>query len=267
MPRKKRWSKMIEESGVQIRVYERSGSSSTWYSVIQNGKKYRKSLKTRDRKLAQERARAVATELARAHLTGEDLRTLTLGQVFAFYFRLKGPGLSLDWRKTAETRRGLFEECWRDRKVVLDINQTDVDRYCRLRRSGELMPDRKGRADQGVRDGTLNNEFRWLSSVFNWARHHMQDGHRLLPENPLHDVTWPREKNPRRPVASHQRFTRTLEHVDHVDPEGRLRAILSLARYTGRRADAICSLQVSDLLRDLDQVRAAGVDPVWWTPQ
>ena len=257
MPRKKRWSKMIEESGVQIRVYERSGSSSTWYSVIQNGKKYRKSLKTRDRKLAQERARAVARELARAHLTGEDLRTLTLGQVFAFYFRLKGPGLSLDWRKTAETRRGLFEECWRDRKVVLDISQTDVDRYCRLRRSGELMPDRKGRADQGVRDGTLNNEFRWLSSVFNWARHHKQDGHRLLPENPLHDVTWPREKNPRRPVASHQRFTRTLEHVDQVDPEGRLRAILSLARYTGRRADAICSLQVSDLLRDLDQVRAA----------
>ena len=110
--------------------------------------------------------------------------------------------------------------------------------------------------DQGVRDGTLNNEFRWLSSVFNWGRHHKLAGRRLLPENPLHDVTWPREKNPRRPIASHQRFTRTLEHVDQVDPEGRLRVILSLARYTGRRADAICSLRVSDLLRNLDHVRA-----------
>ncbi len=79
----------------------------------------------------------------------------------------------------------------------------------------------------------------------------------MLSENPLHDVTWPKEKNPRRPVASHQRFTRTLEHVNQVDPQGRLRAILSLARYTGRRADAICSLRVSDLLRDPGQVGAA----------
>ena len=224
----------------------RANSSSLWYSVIWNGKKYRKSLKTRDRKLAQERARAVARELALASLTGNDLRSPTLGQVFAFYFRLKGPGLSLNWRKTTETRRSLFEKCWEGGKVVQDISQTDVDRYCRLRRSGELSPGRGGRRDQGVRDGTLNNEFRWLSSVFNWARKHKQDGRRLIPENPLHDVTWPKEKNPWRPVASHERFTRTLEHVDQVDPGGRLRVILSLARYTGRRADAICSLRVSE---------------------
>ena len=253
----KHWSKRIEESGVRIRIYERPGSSSLWYSVMQGGKKARKSLQTGDRTLGEQRARAIAQELARAHLTGEDLRTLTLGQVFAFYFRLKAPGLSSDWRKTAETRRSLFEECWGVEKVVLDVSQTDIDRYCRLRRSGDLSPDRNGRKDQGVRDGTLNNEFRWLSSAFNWARRHKEGGRRLLSENPLHDVTWPKEKNPRRPVASQQRFVRTLEHVDRVDPEWRLRAILSLARYTGRRADAICTLHASDLLRDIDHVRAA----------
>jgi hypothetical protein len=254
--RKKQWSKNLEEAGVRIRLWKRS--SMFWYSTIaEDGRKVRKSLETGDRALAEHRARAIARGLARARLTGEDLRALTLGQVFAFYFRLKGPGLSLGWRKTAETRRSLFEECWTAEKVVLDISQTNVERYSRLRRSGELMPDRNGRKNQGVRDGTLNNEFRWLSSVFNWARRHKEGGRRLLPENPLHDVTWPREKNPRRPVASHERFTRTLEHVDRVDPEGRLRAILSLARYTGRRADAICSLLVPDLLRDLDHVRAA----------
>ena len=255
--KKLRWSKNLEESGVQIRVYEREGSAALWYSVVWDGKKTRRSLKTRDRELAQDRAKAVARELAEARLTGKDLRSLNLGRIFTLYFRLKAPGLSSAWLTTAKTRQGLFEECWGTGKAVLDISQTDVDQYGRLRRSGELMPDRGGRKDQGVRDGTLNNEFRWLSSVFNWARHHKQDGRRLLPENPLHDVTWPREKNPRRPVASHQRFTETLEHVDQVDPKGRLRAILSLARYTGRRAEAICSLLVSDLLRDADQVRAA----------
>ena len=58
-------------------------------------------------------------------------------------------------------------------------------------------------------------------------------GRRLLFENPLHDVQWPKEKNARRPVAPHQRYMATLEHVDEVDPEGRLRAIVSLPRWTG----------------------------------
>ena len=254
--RKKHWSKCIEHEGQRIRIYERHGSSSLWYSVVQSGKKIRRSLGTGDRALAESRAKAIALELARARLTGENPPTITLGQVFSFYFQLKAPGLSADWKKTAQTRRNLFEECWGVDKMALDISQTDVDRYRRLR-SGALSPNRGGRRYRRVREGTLNNELRWLSSVFNWARRHKESGHRLLSENPLHDVTWPKEKNPRRPVASHQRFKRTLEHVDQVDPQGRLRAILSLARYTGRRADAICSLRVSDLLRDPGQVGAA----------
>lgn len=256
--KRKTWSKLLEEHGIRIRVYERLNSSRLWYSIVRpDGSKIRRSLDTSSKEVAIGRARAIAREVAEARLTGVAPDTFTLGQVFTLYFRMKGPELSLDWRKTAETRRSLFGECWGTEKVVLDISQTDTDRYCRLRRSGDLSPDRNGRKNQGVRDGTLNNEFRWLSSVFNWAGRHKEGGRRLLPENPLHDVTWPREKNPRRPVASHQRFMKTLEHVDEVDPEGRLRTILSLARYTGRRANAICSLRVPDLLRDLDHVRAA----------
>ena len=71
----------------------------------------------------------------------------------------------------------------------------------------------------------------------------------------LRDVQWGREKNPRRPVASHQRFVETLKHVDTVDPMGRLRCILILARYTGRRESAICHLRASDFLRDKTAIR------------
>ena len=184
-------------------------------------------------------------------------RGLQLGQLFGAYFRLKAPGLSDDRQKAASTRRDLFGACWGSDRVVIDISQTDVDLYSRRRRSGELAPDLHGRTMVGVRDGTIDGDFRWLSSVCNWARRHKLGGRRLLPENPLHDVDWPKEANPRRPVASHQRFTATLVHVDAVDDKGRLRAILELLRYTGRRLGAICQLTAEDVLRTSDQVRNA----------
>jgi len=39
-------------------------------------------------------------------------------------------------------------------------------------------------------------------------------------------------------------------------PEGRLRYILTLARHTGRRENAICQLLASDVLRSQDDVEA-----------
>ena len=34
MPRKKHWSRIIEESGIQIRIYERPHSSKLSYSIV-----------------------------------------------------------------------------------------------------------------------------------------------------------------------------------------------------------------------------------------
>lgn len=65
----------------------------------------------------------------------------------------------------------------------------------------------------------------------------------------------PREKNPRRPVASHQRFVKTLEKADAVDAEGRLRCVLQLVRYTGRRETAVLKLTADDVLLSVERVR------------
>lgn len=94
-------------------------------------------------------------------------------------------------------------------------------------------------------------------SVFNWARGYRVDGRPLLAENPLTGIDWPRERNPRRPVASHQRFLATLAHADQVDPKGRLRCILALARHTGRRESAICAIRAGDFLLSEGRIRAA----------
>ena len=76
-----------------------------------------------------------------------------------------------------------------------------------------------------------------------------------MAANPLDDLVRPKEKNPRRPVASHDRYVKTMEKADEVDPEGRLRCMLALARYTGRRENAICQLQADDILWDQKAVR------------
>jgi integrase len=55
-----------------------------------------------------------------------------------------------------------------------------------------------------------------------------------------------------------------MQHVDAVDPLGRLRAILALARFTARRVSAICQLQPADILlsreRIVSALAAAGMD-------
>jgi hypothetical protein len=128
----------------------------------------------------------------------------------------------------------------------------------REREPGEEPRLTNGRKVRAVRDGALDADFRWLSSVFNWAaKHKTPAGERLLSHNPLHDCSWPREKNVRRPIASHERYVRTLEHADAVDPNGRLRCVLAFARYTGRRESAIIPLNASDILLTPERIRSA----------
>ncbi len=253
--RKKCWSKLIEEAGLTFRLYERQPRGPLYYSVNVEGKKAQKGLKHRDRALAEEHVRQVARALAKDLLAGRR-GDVTLGECFSLYFRYRAPLLRPAWRQAAETRRELFETAWGRDKLVTDLGETDVEIYVARRRSGDLAPEHH-RKTKAVRDGTIASDLSWLSSVFNWARKRKEEGKRLIPENPLHDVTRPSEKNVRRPVASHDRFLATLSYTDEVDPLGRLRCALSLARYTGHRESGILGLRASDFLRDPKAIRAA----------
>lgn len=64
-----------------------------WLQLSESGKKDRKSLKTADRALAERRAKSIAHTLALATLTGDDLRTITLGGVFTAYRQHRVPRL------------------------------------------------------------------------------------------------------------------------------------------------------------------------------
>ena len=275
MPRKKHWSKIIEEVGVQIRVYERPHSSKLSYSIVRDdGRKMRRSLGTSDRKEAERRAVEIARAVAEARLTGRTNDRLTLGRLFAAYRRHHLPTLTGARQREAEARMVMFTEAWGSDLNVADVGAVHVKSYCQKRRSLEIVapglrPDEEGRRRRGyrepkpVRDGGLDAEFRWLNSVFNFAFDFTVDGRSLLARNPLptpsrrRAMGWPTEKNPRRPIASHQRFTRTMEYVDTVDGDGRLGCILALARWTGRRESAICAVRASDLLLSEERISSA----------
>jgi integrase len=279
MAKRKAWSKLIEAHGVKVRLFERGGtiyrSVALGRTTSENGKPRTqhdvRSMKHADRTTAEDQARDLCKELAAGRIAGVKPDTLTLGKLFALYTQRRLPSLKPDRQQYSRACMAMFLECWGADQLVAGIEQEHVDRFVRLRRSGELVPpalkqrpegEKPGRGHRRagpVRDGTLHSNLTgWLSPVFNWAMRAKGDGgRRILSANPLHDCTVPVERAKRRPVASHARYTATQEHTDAVDPSGRLRCILALARYTGRRASAICQLRASDVLLSTDRVRGA----------
>lgn len=271
---RKAWSKVVDHRGIKIRLYERPGgiyrSFVVGRVVSKNGKprtvQDRRCLRHKDRKRAEAQAKTLAVALAdQRALNGPSPAPLTLGRLVRLWRAHRAPLLEAsgktDRRVAVDVALKLFLGVWGDGLRVDDIDQTRVDRFAAARRAGEVSPlgrteNGKGRAVVKVSDGTINGDFRSLSSVLNWARKYKMDGRYLLAKNPLHDCELPKEKNVRRPVASHSRYTRTRERCDTVDPTGRLRTLLDLVRYTGRRIEAATELLVSDVLLTRERIEA-----------
>lgn len=277
MPRKAKelssWT--VEEHGVRVRVYRRGGRYVLDVRASVGYRGGRRSAKTSDRSTADAAAHDYAREIAKQQILGIKPETLTLGELIAAYMKGKGWGLKENWRRAANTRANLFIMAWGEDRLVAEISETSVKDYCAKRSDGRIAPPLRarqiaaGKPVPPLRPGALDSDFAWLSSAFNWARSHkLPSGERLLSHNPLHDCkrALPREapRMIRRPKASPDRYARTLTHADAIDPEGRLRLILALARYTGRRESAITQLRVKDMLlspRSVAQALAsAGMD-------
>ncbi|MDP9222882.1 MAG: tyrosine-type recombinase/integrase [Actinomycetota bacterium] len=260
---KRRKNTVVEESGVRVRLFRRGDRY--WLDVrVEGRERMRVSAETGEREVAEANARKLAREIAMRQLLGVTSDSLTLGQLFASYHEHKGRTLNRQWKRGAETRSTMFKAVWGESLPVAQVSQTYVDSYCNARRSRKVAPKSatarmgKGEALASLRDGALDSDFSWLSSVFNWAlRHKLATGKRLLEHNPLHDCEWPHEKNIRRPIASHDRYVRTLARTDEVDKSGRLRLILALARYTGRRESAIIQLRASDVMLSTERIAIA----------
>lgn len=264
-PRKRKaWRKEIEEMGVTVYLFERPGTSAIYREVrTEDGQQDRKSLGHGDRQLAEQQARELARRIAELRFAGQT-GALTLGQLVALYLRHKGPLLSAQRRKAVEGVTRLLETHFGRTTAIEDLSPHLVEAYVAVRRSGALKSPRHRVPDPGVRTGTIRNELHLLRAMTRWAQGFRLNGRRLLTIDPLAGVEIPHEKNMRRPVATPERYEQLLAVAPRVDPRGRFRCILALARHTGRRINAICELRASDFLRTREQLLgalgAAGLD-------
>lgn len=267
MPRKKRWSKMVEEHGVRIRIYERPDSAVLWYSVVTDGKKVRRSLKTPDRQLAKERAQEIAREVAEVQLTGGVIPgSITLGRLRKLYLHHRGPMLSDRRRRGVGSTLQLLESFLGGNFKVTDFGQHQVDGFVSARAHGRLILN-DYRASSSPAPDTIRNDLEAFSNVCNWACGFRMEGRPLLGFNPLRGLQLPREENPARPLATEDRYQRLLKVSEEADPTGRLRCLLVLAWETGRRLSSLVRLRASDILLTPEQLRAAlaeeGQDESW----
>lgn len=226
----------------------------------------RRSLKHRD----VERAIAWADDqAARLRKGASDLLAgqVTLGQVLDAYLRHHAA------RKAAKKARkadGRSAEMWRrvlgkdsdPHGVTLGQWQRFIDARAAgaIDARGRLVPERDRRP---VSPRTVEKGCKWLLYVFAWATEWDVNGQPLMSANPLAGRRFreavPRERNPKRPTATRDRYRALREHTDDVTMELRnngrrtavrsyLSELLDLAVATGRRITAICGLQYGDLL-------------------
>lgn len=252
-------SHSIREKGIAVRIYRR-GSSPIWTASFRiDGQKIQRSTEEEGLDAAKGAARKmVADELRERLLDVEAGSDLTWGQLFRLYQRDRIPHMKKAWATSSTARAGMFESCFGTDTKVTDLDQSDVDRYAHLRTTGKLFSDGQNHERKKVSRGTVEAEVRWLNAAVRWAMRRKVAGERLLTFNPLDGLERPeKNKNPRRPITSEERYRKTIAKADKVDPKGRLRAQLALARYTGRRIAAICHLRVSDILMGVQDVEAA----------
>jgi len=71
----------------------------------------------------------------------------------------------------------------------------------------------------------------------------------LIDRNPAYGFKPPKTANPKRPVASHERFEALAAAADRADPTGRFGVFLALVEALGWRVSALCQLRADDVDR------------------
>ena len=245
MKHRKCWSKSIGERGARVRLYEDHPGGPLFRSVYIKGKEKRKSLGHRDKELAIRQA----YELLHSLLSNQqafDQETLTIGMAAQLYLEspqhLSKKPLTQRCDKRELERVVAFLGATRD---VASLSESDVRRFTMARRQGDpnlkyVVPGKP------VRDRTIEMDLVTLMTALNWAaRERTSTGRRLLRENPLTGIRLPKEKNPERPVMSHDVYLKLLEVAPRVHPQ--LPLALIVAEGTGRRISAWRNLVWDDV--------------------
>ncbi len=268
MPKKaKCWSHAEGEKGATVTVYERRPGGLLYARAFDptrragKGGYVRRSLKHRD----QDRAKAYALEQAAKLCQGQNevaQAKTTLARLLASYQTHRTPRKSLGDQGEDLRRAAMFTHVFGSQKDPHLISLGEWEAFIEARRCGAIRADGSPVVDgkrQPVRTRTVHADCKWLRHVLSWGtKWRDQQGRYLLRENAARGFEAPTEKNPRRPVATTDRYEAIRAVSDSVMMDVRwdghrhkqrsyLSELLDIAHGTGRRISAICGLRYRDL--------------------
>ena len=267
MARRKRWSYSAGERPHTVVVEEREAGGTlrirAWDATRRGGRGdwVRRSLGHNDR----DHAKAYALEQAAKLRKGAAEITrgvVKLAQVIDLYLINRSPRKGRREQEADKRRAELWNRFLGGDTDPHAIALAQWERFIDLRKSGAIDSHaRPVHADdrRSLRIRSVSQDLQWLGWVLNWAsKWRTPQGHYLMRENPVRGYHVPTEKNPRRPVASEDRYQATRTKTDDVTMEIRgdgksktvrshLSEILDIVSGTGRRLSAVLQLQYEDL--------------------
>ena len=260
----KKWTFSAGSRPHTVTIFERDGRlhARAWDPTLRGTGGFRcRSLKHNDRAKAKTYALEQAAKLEKG--SAEIMQgVVKLGPVIDLYLLNRSPRKGQREQK-ADRRRG---DMWK-RFLGTDtdphtISLASWERFIDLRQLGAI--DSRAKPIQTekrriVRTRSVNQDLQWLGWVLNWAsKWRTPQGNYLMRENPVRGYEVPTEKNPRRPVATEDRYQATRAKTDQVTMVVRwhgksktirsyLSEVLDIVSGTGRRLSAVLQLQYGDL--------------------
>ena len=205
-----------------------------------------RSLGHRDRDRAEQQAKELAGALLAAN-EAECRGDLTVADLFGRFEQ--EVTAHADSRQAAEDKRRLavWTAYLGASRLVESMDRATLDGFVRARRAGTLkVPDVK--LAPHPTDRTVGADLEFLRRVCNWALTVTRgNGKPLLDRHPLTRYAIPTNANPRRPVATYDRYLAIREHANVVDRQGLFGAFLDLVEGLGWRVSAICELRAADV--------------------
>lgn len=278
MAKNRLWKHRAGGKGGSVTVYERSPGGPLYARVLDRslaggkGGYRRISLKHTNR----ERAKTFALEQAAKLRQGRNELVngkVTLGQLFARYQAHRSLRKTVGDQAEDKRRAEMFVRVLGPEKDPHLVSLGEWEAFIDARGSGAIGPDGRvvsSELRKPVRTRTVQADCKWLRHVLTWGtKWRDQHGRYLLRENPLRGFTIPAEKNPRRPVASTERYEAIRAVSDQVSMDVRwdghrrpgrsyLSELLDIAHGTGRRISAICALRYEDLQLEKSSTRPHG---------
>lgn len=181
-----------------------------------------------------ERAKLQAGDFAQSLRTSAENDALgipTLASVFAAYEEQVSPEKKGHGALDDRFRMDLLQHYFGDHCPITSLTPQRLKNYLRDRKAGKVQPgDRKLRK---VSDTTAGNDVRFLQAVLRWAA-----GEGMIGAVPIDHFRPPRNVNPKRPVATYDRFLQLRPHCT-----GLFGPFMDLVESLGWRVGAIRQLR------------------------